>query len=47
MVDDGYQLTLDLEHWNRTNASEEPIELPMDLSPDIEWRKNTPDEDAA
>ena len=47
MVDDGLQLTLDLEHWNRANPNEEPIELPMDLTLDIEWRKNTPDEDAA
>ena len=47
MVDDGYQLTLDLEHWNRTHADEEPIELPMDLTLDIEWRKNTDEEDAA
>lgn len=47
MVDDGYQLTLDLEHWNRINPDQEPIELPMDLIPDIEWRKNTPDANAA
>lgn len=45
MVDDGYQLTLDLDHWNRAHPDEEPIDLPMDLTPDIEWRKNTPDDD--
>jgi hypothetical protein len=45
MVGDGLQLTFDSEHWNRINPNEEPINLPMDLTPDIEWRKNAPDED--
>ena len=45
MVDDGLQLCFDLDHWNRVNPEEEPIELPMDLGPDIEWRKNAPDDD--
>ena len=45
MVSDGAQLTFDMEHWNRINPTEEPIDLPMDLTPDIEWRKNTPDDD--
>jgi hypothetical protein len=39
MISDGYQLTLDLDHWNSVHASEEPIELPMDLTLDIEIRK--------
>jgi hypothetical protein len=39
MVSDGYQLTLDLEHWNRINSDKEPIVLPMDLTLDIEIRK--------
>jgi hypothetical protein len=45
MVDDGLQLSFDLDHWNRINPDDEPIELPMDLGPDIEWRKNAPDDD--
>ena len=45
MVGDGLQLSFDSEHWNRINPSEEPIDLPMDLGPDIEWRKNAPEED--
>jgi hypothetical protein len=45
MVSDGVQLTFDLEHWNSINLSEEPIVLPMDLTPDIEWRKNAEDDD--
>jgi hypothetical protein len=39
MVDDGVQLSLDLDHWNRTRPVEERIELPMDITPDIDWRK--------
>lgn len=45
MVGDGLQLTLDADHWNSINPKEAPIELPMDLTLDIEWRKNAPDDD--
>ncbi len=45
MVGDGLQLSLDLDHWNSINPAEESIELPMDLTDDIEWRKNAPEED--
>lgn len=45
MVGDGLQLSLDIEHWNSVNPAEEPIDLPMDLTFDIELRKNAPDED--
>lgn len=45
MVRDGLQLTLDLDHWNSINPKEEPIELPMDFTLDIEIAKNTPDDD--
>lgn len=44
MIGDGLQLTLDEDHWNRINPNEEPIRLPMDFGPDIEWRLNAPDE---
>lgn len=47
MVGDGLQLSLDIDHWNSSNSAEEPIDIPMDLEPDIEWRKNAPDEDEA
>ena len=48
MVGDGVQLTFDLMFWNKMHPNEETINLPMDLSPDIEWRLNAPDdEDAA
>lgn len=45
MVDDGVQLSLDLDHWNSARTDEERIELPMDISPDIEWRKAAMDRD--
>lgn len=46
-VGDMYQLTIDAEHWNSINPSEEPIAIEADLGPDMEWKKNAPDEDAA
>lgn len=46
MVGDGLQLTLDAEHWNRINPTDEPLVMPMDFTDDIEWRKNAPDGDA-
>jgi hypothetical protein len=39
MVSDGVNLTNDLDHWNRKNPDQEPIQLPMDLSMDIDIRK--------
>ena len=45
MVSDGLMLTYDQDHWNSAHAGEEPIQLPMDLTFDIELRKNAPDED--
>jgi hypothetical protein len=42
MVGDGLQLTLDAEHWNRIHSGEEPIQMLLDLGPDVEWRKNAP-----
>jgi hypothetical protein len=45
MVSDGYNLTLDLDHWNSVNADKEAIALPMDLTLDIEIRKATSDDE--
>lgn len=47
MVGDALQLTLDIDHWNDTNSDKEPIVMPLDLEPDVEWRKNSPEEDTA
>lgn len=44
MVDDGYSLTLDADHWNRIHPDDEPIIIPMDFCDDVEWRKNSPDD---
>jgi hypothetical protein len=44
MVGDGLQLTLDAMHWNNIHPNEEPIKLPLDLTDDVEWRLNAPDE---
>lgn len=45
MVDDGLQLTFDMEHWNSIRPEEERIELPMDLTFDIELRRAAMDDD--
>jgi hypothetical protein len=45
MVDDGVQLSLDLDHWNSMRPEDEHISFPMDLGPDIEWRKNAMDDE--
>lgn len=46
MVDDGLQLTFDLEHWNGTRPEGDQIEpLPMDLTLDIEIRRAARDDD--
>jgi hypothetical protein len=39
MVDDGLQLTFDMEHWNSIRSEGERIELPIDLAFDIELRR--------
>jgi hypothetical protein len=46
MIGDGLQLTFDQDHWNDVKKpDEEVIDIPMDLTDDILWRKNAPDED--
>jgi hypothetical protein len=50
MISDGYNVELDLDHWNSINPDAEPISLPMDLTLDIAIRKATDgadDEEAA
>jgi len=46
MVGDGLQLTLDATHWNNIHPEEDPINLPLDLTDDVQWRLNAPDEAA-
>jgi hypothetical protein len=47
MVGDALQLTFDKDHWNAMHPDEDPIEIPLDFSDDVEWRKNAPDEKSA
>jgi len=42
MVGDGLQLTIDADHWNNVHPADEPITIPLDLTEDVEWRKNAP-----
>ena len=46
VVGDLYHLMLDTEHWNNEHPNEEPIQLPLDFTDDVEWRKNGPEEQA-
>jgi hypothetical protein len=43
MVSDGLMLTYDEDHWNTQHPKEEPIQLPMDLTFDIELKKSADD----
>jgi hypothetical protein len=45
MVSNGVHLTLDELYWRKCHPGEEPIPLPMDLAPDIEWRLANPTEE--
>ncbi|WP_375403733.1 hypothetical protein [uncultured Sphingomonas sp.] len=48
MVDDGAMLSLDQDHWNSGRPENEQINLPLDFTQDVEWRKNgLDDEDEA
>lgn len=47
MVDDGYHLSLDAEHWNSIHPEQDPIRLVFDFTDDIEERKNAPEEEAS
>jgi hypothetical protein len=45
MISDGVNLTDDTAHWNAMNPDKEPIQLPMDLTLDIEIRKAADEQD--
>ena len=40
IIGDALQLSLDVDHWNGANPSEEPIIIPLDFEEDVEERKN-------
>jgi hypothetical protein len=45
MVGDAVQLDLDAEHWSRVNPDEEPIQIALDFTLDVAWRKAAPAEE--
>ena len=45
MVSDGVMLTYDQDHWNAAHPDQEPIQLPLDLTFDVELRRAAPDEE--
>jgi hypothetical protein len=44
MVSDGELLSYDQDHWNAQHPDQEPIQLPLDLTFDVELRRNAPDD---
>jgi len=47
MIDDGYHLSLDAEHWNSIHPEDAPIEIQFDFTQDIDERKSADEDDAA
>jgi hypothetical protein len=45
MVGDAVQLTLDANHWNGIHPKEEPIVVPLDFQPDVDWELHAPPDD--
>jgi hypothetical protein len=44
VVGELWRMAIDTEHWSRINPDQEPIQVPLDFTYDIEWRKNAPNE---
>jgi hypothetical protein len=44
LVGGAVQLTLGLDHWNRVHPGEEPVTIEPDLTDDVEWAKNAPED---
>jgi len=47
MIGDALHLSYDVEHWNRINPSEKPIQMPLDFTDDVAERMMTDQEDKA
>jgi hypothetical protein len=47
MVGEALQVTLDADHWNSLHPKEEPIQIPLDFTDDVAWRKSGPKEEAS
>jgi hypothetical protein len=46
-IGDCYQMVLDAGRWSRTRPNEEPIQVPLDFGPDVEWRMNSENKKAS
>lgn len=44
MVSDGVMLTYDQDHWNAAHPDAKQIQLPLDLTFDVDLRRAAPDE---
>lgn len=42
MAGEALKMTLTADHWNRMHPNEEPITMPLDFGPDVEWELNAP-----
>lgn len=45
MIGEAVMMTTTAEHWNRVHPSEEPLNMPLDFGPDVEWELNAPPKD--
>lgn len=44
MVGEAVRVVVTLDHWSRMHPNEEPVTIPLDLQPDVDWRRNAPNE---
>lgn len=47
MISDGVNLVLDVDHWNRINPDQEPLQMEMDLTLDIQIRQAADEDEPA
>lgn len=45
MIGEAVMMTTTAEHWNRVHPNEEPLNMPLDFGPDVEWELNAPPKD--
>lgn len=45
MIGEAVMMTNTAEHWNRVHPTEEPLNMPLDFGPDVEWERNAPMDD--
>lgn len=45
MINDGVRYASDLIHWNRTHPKEKPLQTSLDLTDEVKWRMNAPEQD--